>query len=210
MIAERIFDWANRTPNKTAIIHNGRAFSYRAFARLIASARGYFIRRDCIGPGCAVLSADNLMHFWVISLALRSLGLTTITLQPTTTVGELGLPDVRFVVTSGLRHRPDLEGVCVAHRLKLLTVSLEGETALELDTPRAFYPTGGHILQTSGTTGASKMVLMSPAVDAVFLPRKAQVIGMDSNTLLCVFGFPSWTAVGYRWAASPWTVGGQL
>jgi acyl-coenzyme A synthetase/AMP-(fatty) acid ligase len=52
------------------------------------------------------------------------------------------------------------------------------------------------------------MVLMTPAIDAVFLRRKAEAAGMNRDTLLSVFDFTAWTAAGYRWAASPWTVGG--
>src|SRR6185503_15962210 len=94
--------------------------------------------------------------------------------------------------------------------LRLLSVSLEGEPAFGEDAPEVLCEPGGHILLTSGTTGTFKMVLMSPAVDAVFLRRKADVIGMSQDTVLSVFDFTAWTAIGYRWAASPWIVGGTV
>ncbi len=37
-----------------------------------------------------------------------------------------------------------------------------------------------------------------------------EVNGINQDTVLCVFNFEAWTAAGYRWAASPWTVGGAI
>lgn len=191
MIADLIFDWAERTPEKTALIYNGRPLSYRAFADAIATARGYFARRDCVGPGYAVLALHNLMDFWVLSLALRSLGLTTMAVRSAEAIEELGLPDVRCVVATPAEMERGLDGRCARQGLRLLSVSLDGERPLGLDAAQAPDAHGGHILRTSGTTGVDKMVLMSPAADALFLRRKAEVIGMDADTLLSAFHFPA-------------------
>ncbi len=78
MITQLIFDWAKRTPDRTAVIYNGQPLSYRWFAQAIAAARGYFVRRGYAGPGYAVLAVYNRLDFWILSLALRSLGLTTV------------------------------------------------------------------------------------------------------------------------------------
>jgi acyl-coenzyme A synthetase/AMP-(fatty) acid ligase len=208
MIADLIFEWAEKTPDRTVVIFNGRHFSYRSFAHLIAVARGYFARHGCIGAGSAVVAVRNLIDFWVLSLALRSLGLTTVAAPSAKTVDALGLPDLRCVVTNPREAWPGLEGVCEALGLRLLSVSLAGEAPLDLGAAAARHPAGGHILLTSGTTAAQKMVLMSPEIDAVFLRRKAEIIGMNQDTVLSVFHFPAWTGAGYRWAASPWIVGG--
>ena len=93
MIPQIIFDWAKRTPDRTAVIYNGRPWSYRSFAQAIAVARGYFARRGYVGPGYAVLAVYNLMDFWILSLALRSLGLTTVAVPSAAEVGKLGLPE---------------------------------------------------------------------------------------------------------------------
>jgi acyl-coenzyme A synthetase/AMP-(fatty) acid ligase len=52
------------------------------------------------------------------------------------------------------------------------------------------------------------MVLNTPAIDAAHLSLKTKVVGMNQDTLLSVFHIPASTAVGYRWTAAPWTVGG--
>ncbi len=210
MIVELVFNWAKRSPDRTAVIYNGQALSYRSFVRLIAQARAYFIRHDCAGSGYAVVAVHNLMDFWILSLALRSLGLTTLAVPSAEVVNELSLPDVQCVVTSPGEDWHGLESICSAKGRKLLSVSLRGELALWPDVSETKHPAGGHILQTSGTTGTHKMVLFTGAADALFLSRKAELVGMNRNTRLSVFNFPPWTAIGYRWAASAWTVGGAI
>ena len=103
MITQVIFDWAEQTPDRTAVIYNGRVWSYRSFAQAIAVARGYFARRGYVGPGYAVLAVHNLNDFWILSLALRSLGLTTrgpVAVTSRWRRRKVGLPNVRCVVTT--------------------------------------------------------------------------------------------------------------
>ena len=208
MITQMIFDWAKQTPNRTAVIYNDQRWSYRSFAQFIALSRGYFARRGYIGPGYAVLALHNLMDFWVLSLALRSLGLTTLAVPSVAEVARVGLPNVRCVITSPGETWAGLDGLCTELGLPLLSVSLASEPALAFEVSEAPHPVGGHILRTSGTTGIYKMVLMSPAFDAVLLRRRAELFGMNKDTVFCVFDFPPWTGAGYKWAASPWSVGG--
>ena len=144
MITQLIFDWAKRTPDRTAIIYNNRPWSYQSFAQLIALARGYFARRGYVGPGYAVLAVYNPMDFWILSLALRSLGLTTVAVGSVTegdaqgkpnvraAVNKLGLPNVRCVITNPVETWAGLDGLCTELGLPLLSVSLAGETAMGL------------------------------------------------------------------------------
>ena len=55
-----IFDWAKRTPDRTAMIYNGRPWPYRTFANAIAVARGYFARS---GPATRRCSATTSRAF---------------------------------------------------------------------------------------------------------------------------------------------------
>jgi acyl-coenzyme A synthetase/AMP-(fatty) acid ligase len=209
MITDLIFDWAIRTPDRTAVIYNGQPWSYRTFAQIISVARGYFARRGYIGPGYAVLAIPNLINFWVLSVALRSLGLTTIGVPSARAVRNLSLPDVRCVITSTSPSETyaGLGDLCTELGLPLLSVSLDGEPALGLDASEAPDPSGGHILMTSGTTGIHKMILSS-STDAVYLRHRVKMLGLNQDTVFCVFDFWPWTGAGYRWTASPWTVGG--
>ena len=208
MIAGLIADWAKRTPEKTAVIHNGRSWSYSSFAERIALARAYFLRRGYAGSGHAVLAVYNLMDFWILSLALRSLGLTTVAVGSAAMLDTLELPDIRCVITRPGETWPDLAPLCEARGLAMLPVSLEDEPLPDAAPPETPHQPGGHILLTSGTTGSYKMVLITPATDAVFLRLKAEVAGLSQDAVLSVFHFPPWSIFGYRWAAAPWIVGG--
>ena len=49
---------------------------------------------------------------------------------------------------------------------------------------------------------------MSPAFDADLLRCRVKLFGMNEDTVLCMFSFGAWSGAGYKWAASPWSVGG--
>src|SRR5262245_30892943 len=103
MITQLIFQWAEQTPDRTAVIYNGEVWSYRSFARAIAVARGYFARRGYVGPGYAVLAVSNTMNFWILSPALRSLGLTTVSVRYPAVLRQLagrGLTNVPCVIST--------------------------------------------------------------------------------------------------------------
>jgi fatty-acyl-CoA synthase len=52
------------------------------------------------------------------------------------------------------------------------------------------------------------MVLMSPEIDANVLRLHVELFAINQHTLLSVFDFGTWIGAGYKWAASPWSVGG--
>jgi acyl-CoA synthetase (AMP-forming)/AMP-acid ligase II len=129
MITQVIFDWAKRTPDKTAVIYNDRPWSYRAFADLIAVARGYFARRGYVGSGYVALAVRNFMRFWIYSLALCSLGLTTVVVPSAAELDKLGLPNIRCVITGSDDVFAALQGPCAELGVPLLLISLAGETS---------------------------------------------------------------------------------
>jgi acyl-coenzyme A synthetase/AMP-(fatty) acid ligase len=210
MIANHLFKWADRTPDKTAMIYNGQPWTYGTFARLIAASRGYFISHGCFGDGTAVLAVSNMRDFWVSSLALRSLGLTTVAVSTAKAIEELGLPDIRCVVSTAAESWPDLQAVCARHSLKLLTFSTIGQAPVALDAgPQPARP-GGHIMLTSGTTGAYKKVLSDPFDEIETFAWHAGVAEIGPDSLHCIFGFAPWTLVGYRAPLICWMMNGAV
>jgi len=209
MLTQRIFHWADQTPDRLAVDLDGRGWSYAAFARHIAIARGWFADRGWIGGGIAVLAIRKLIDFWVLSLALRSLGVTTFAATEPAVVARLSLPDVRGVVTSPAEDWPGLEAACAEAGLTLAAVSLQGGRPLDLGAgPRHAF--AGHILETSGTTGEFKQVLMDPAFEAAFLARRLAVNGIDRGSVVAAFSFPVGSGVGYKSPAGAWTVGASI
>jgi acyl-coenzyme A synthetase/AMP-(fatty) acid ligase len=210
VIAETIFEWAERAPAKPAVVYNGQVLSYRDFAANIAVARGYFARRGYVGPGIAVLAIINLLDFWVVSLALRSLGLTTIVVHYLAAFEILNLPAVRCVVASAGETMPGLAEACAARGYALLSISLAGEAPLGLNDIAPPERPGGHILQTSGTTGSRKKVLMDPAFEPAFMRERRELLGVDEHSVVDAFGFDAGTGVGYNSPVSTWLAGATV
>jgi acyl-coenzyme A synthetase/AMP-(fatty) acid ligase len=207
VITDLIFDFAERTPEKTALVYNGQPLSYRAFAANVALARGYFASRGVTGSGLAVLVIFNLLDFWVLSLALRSLGLTTIAVQRVEDFDEYKLQEARCVVASAAEDTLGPEAWCAAHACDLFRVSLVGESALGLNEAASPERPGGHILLTSGTTGLRKKVLMDPVFEAEFMRDRQNMLGIDQDSVVVAFNFAAWTGIGYNSPLSAWFVG---
>jgi acyl-coenzyme A synthetase/AMP-(fatty) acid ligase len=207
MITRAIFDWAERAPEKVALVHNGATWSYRTFAAAIAAARGFLARQGCVGPGVAVQALSDMREFWVLNLALRSLGLMTVAVRSAEEIGELRLPDVRFVVASAAEGAwPGLAERCAGPRPLLVSASWEGEAPLGIDAPPEL-PPGGHILQTSGTTGSPKKVLIDPAFELAFSRRRQGINAVTQESVVAVFDFGAWTSAGYQAPVSVWFAG---
>jgi len=210
VVYRTIFEGAGRTPDKPALVYNDQSLSYAQVARLIASAAGEFARQGVTGPGLAVLALGNLVDFWILSLALRSLGLTTLAARSFDDVRSLKLERVRFVVANAADPWPGLEAVCDQAGWRLTTFAHPGPSGFDTCDIPAGRPPGGHILQTSGTTGAYKLVLMDPAFEVDFLRRRQAVFGIDARSVVNVFDFGGWTGVGYKGAACTWLAGGTV
>jgi hypothetical protein len=170
MLPGKINQQARETPEKPALFSDGQAISYRAFAAFIDRTRNYLAGQRLAGDGLAVLPTGANATVWILALALRSLGLTTIVVPEVKRIGGLGLPEARCVVAVAGEHPPELDGLCAAAGLPLIDVPTDiyagAADAPVPELPEPEVPFGGHILLTSGTTGAYKKVLRAPAEQA--------------------------------------------
>lgn len=211
MINQSILRWAKETPDKAAIICDGEALSYLDFHRFIARIRKVLIHRGCVGEGYAIVATVNSMRFWIVSLALRSLGYTTISVTEAAMLDTISLDGISILVAFVDNHWDQLDNFCANKSIGLVRLDLGSDEFNVQPSRNIVIPRyGGHLLRTSGTTGNYKFVLMTPEADAVFLRRKNEIMDMNQETVLGLFNFPPWTAAGYRWAASVWRVGGTL
>ena len=208
MIAAAIFDWAEKTPERTALEHNDAPWSYRTFADAIARARGFFHRRGLEGDGVVVTAIEHIRESWVMGLALRSLGLTTIAVPSAEAVRGLGLTNVRAVVASAGEAWPGLAEGCADEGFALVLASWAAETPLALEAIP--YRPGGHILLTSGTTGTHKKVLLDPDLEVRYLRRRRGVTGINADAVINLFDYGAWTGVGYKAPSNAWLVGGAV
>lgn len=209
-LTDLIFGWSDRTPDKAAIVVDGVPHSYRAFATAIAQARGYFAHRHLAGAGVAVVAVRSLLGFWVASLALRSLGLTTIAVHTADALAALPLPELRCVVVGAGDGGGfgGLDAFCAERGVPL--VALAGEAPLDVGDSRPADGPGGHILLTSATTGRQKMVLLEPSFEAGFLLARLDVSGMTQDSIVNLFDFGGWTGGGYKSSALAWMIGATV
>ncbi|HEX8535329.1 MAG TPA: class I adenylate-forming enzyme family protein [Allosphingosinicella sp.] len=205
MIYDNILKWAEQTPERPAVTKGGRDLSYGAFAQAIEAARRDFAGRGLTGEGVVVLAIGEIAWSWVCSLALRSLGLTTIAIRSAASVGELPLPNVRCVVTMPSEDWPGLPQRCAEAGYSLLSLMPGQGAAGTADAPRL--RDGGHILTTSGTTGTSKMVLYDAAAEAGAMRWLSK---FDGDTMYHIFDFGAWTAAAFLGPSAVWQAGGGV
>ena len=198
---------ARETPDKAALIYNGDAIGYGRFALAIDAARRRLANQGLPQGGVAVLDSRNLLDIWVAGLALRSLGLTTVSPR----LGDdLALRDFSVFVASSAHPPPRDAGF---GRAGVKVVSLP--PALDLDVSDAAIPApsaspGGHIMLTSGTTGEAKKILMSAEVQAGDSKRRARAFDYAADFVVNVAGFGAWTSVGHNVPPCVWRLGGAV
>jgi len=214
MLTTKIYVQARQTPDKTAIVFNDREFSYRLFACLIEISRRYLAAQGLAGEGVVVLPTGSMVNTWVLGLALRSLGLTTLIVSSPDEIGGLGLPEIRCVVAVAGEHRAGLDGLCADSGWRFISVPKDiyagAAQAAAPDLPEPMGSFGGHILLTSGTTGAYKKFQIDPASETVLLRRPQDDREISAQSVFNVVNFGGWTAAGYWFPASTWDAGGTV
>lgn len=214
MLPGKIYQQARETPDKPALFADGRAISYRTFAALIDRSRNYLAGRSIVGEGVAVLPTDANATAWILALALRSLGLTTIVVPNANSISGLGLPEARCVVAVSREHPPGLDRICAAAGLRFIDVPPEiyaGVADAEIPEPiDPAAPFGGHILLTSGTTGIYKKVWLDPSHQPSQMAYRQKIFGIVSQSTANIFNLGSWTAGGHNFAMAAWDAGGAV
>ena len=212
MAITRIYEWALRNSQKTAIVWNGREVSYARFARGIESARQTLGALDLPAGSTAVLLIRSLLESWTVGLALRSLGLNTVAVTSTENAQTLGISNVSCLVAcqdmlqrGAVKSMPWSGARLVQVPADSYKVPAhEGAPAL----PEGMPSPGGHILCTSGTTGTYKKIFMNEAKMAL---RYAAIIPSDawdygSTWQLSFLGM--WTFAGFMLPSFIWHAGG--
>jgi len=217
VLIEKIMAQAHASPDKPALIHNGVASSYAEFAQHLLQARGYLSQQLAHGPasapGVAVLCVDHLAQAWVLGIALRSLGLITVSVASVDEIDGLGLDPIRCLVSWAAENPPDLAARASLTGCSWIKVPEDLGRAGVIDKglgPRTTAHAAGHIIQTSGTTGAYKKILRDAAVETSTLDLHADINGIDASSLVFVRDFPLWTAGGYRWPLLSWHRGATV
>ena len=212
MIVERIYEWANRQPDKTAVVFRDVSLSYRSFSNSIRAACEFFKRENLPAGRTAVVLVENRLDAWIIAMALRALGLDTIPASRISAVQSLKIKDVACIVASHMEApkrnlSSEVTGGAKVVIVPPLTYSGRdtGEMLLIEGDVRRF---GGHIVYTSGTTGSLKKLMMSAEHEDRLNRERGQLHSFDSNTILHGIDYGLWTAIGSKFPPAIWHAGG--
>jgi len=214
MLIDQIYIQARETPDKPALIVDGQAIFYRAFAAVIDRSRSYLAAQGLPADAVAVLPTGSNATVWILLLALRSLGLTTIVVPSANSIGALGLPEARCVVAVSGEHPSGLDRVCAAAGLTFIDVPTEiyagvADAAVP-DLPDHAVLFGGHVLLTSGTTGAYKKVGLDPSHQPSQMAYRREIFGINQQSVVNIFNLGCWTAGGHNFAMAAWDAGGAV
>lgn len=208
MILHRLIELAQQTPRHPALVLSGVPVGYAQLARHILGLRALWAPLELPAGTIAVILTAGPLHNWVASLALRSLGLSTVCVPTLERIDQLGLGRVACVVvrtgvdTTGL---PWPQAVVLEHQRKLPLADLPGP-----GEPCAAWPPGAHILLSSGTTGRPKKLLFDGALDAERSAESARLFGAGPGTVLHIADLGLWTGAGYKWPLWTWQAGGTV
>jgi acyl-coenzyme A synthetase/AMP-(fatty) acid ligase len=209
MTLRAILDTAVAAPSRAALIFNDRAFSYGDFAAAIGAAQGAIVGYSVTAPGVVILAMGNLLDAWIFGLASRGLGLTTLIVRSIDEFDAIALADVRCVFATAVGPWTGLEGACAGKGWRLVVFGGDGVAPAPAPPTFAANP-GGHILRTSGTTGAYKMVLLDPAREAVEARRRMALFELTADSRVALADFGGWTGIGYKSASATWLAGGAV
>src|ERR1700742_1938258 len=99
-MTNRIYEWARSEPARTAVIFGDAPVSYAVFSCVIEASRK-FLERQALPVGrTAIVLCDSLLETWVLIIALRAVGLNTISVSSIAQAVELKIKDVACVVVS--------------------------------------------------------------------------------------------------------------
>ncbi|HEY7986015.1 MAG TPA: AMP-binding protein [Methylophilaceae bacterium] len=210
MITTQIYQWAREQPQRPAVVSNGTVIDYAHFWRLIEAARGFFAQQQLPEGHTAMVLLDRLMDSWVLTLALRSLGMDTVSVQHWGQAKNLRIKNLACLVTAqSVEDEYHLSGH-VATKVIIVPGSIFAgcESGDLVFDQRYARPAGGHILYTSGTTGIYKQVMLGGAQEVKRNAARASSWGLDRHTVQHMSDFPLWTGAGFKQPLAVWHSGG--
>lgn len=202
--------WARETPDKTALIYNDAPVTYAELARAVAATRERLVALGAPTKGVAAVLTGNIRSAWVLVLAARALGLTSVMISDVRRLGELALRGLVCLVTPGDEaSAPDDPALAGLVRITVPAPVLRD--AEGLDAAAGFVDPAGmgdHILYTSGTTGRYKKVLVEAARQGARDQERRQVAGFTQETVFHAMDFGLWTGIGFKTVSAAWLAGG--
>lgn len=221
MYLNRLYQHARLRPDGLAVVDNGEAISWRQFTSAIDGLRNQLMRAPLPSDGVIVNITGKHYHDWVLLLALRSLGRTTISGMAWEVIAGLELADIAALVcfsdqgsaiTAFRTAHPGCP-VIVIPRDMLRTAS-----GNPVPPTLPYGPFGDHIVYTSGTTGDYKKLRLPGDKLVARLEQRLPGTGLsrfeerlfEPTTVYYNHGFGPWTAAGCYMPLFVWYFGGAV
>ena len=210
VIVDRIYELAQRQPHKKAIIRNNFSLSYLQFSNAVQSTRS-FLQRESLPPGrTAIVLVRNLLDAWIIVMALRAVGLHTISVDSMVEAESLKINDVACIVVTQpeAAARNLVTNTMIGVKVLAIPPSADVINANELVARCDSGPVGGNILYTSGTTGRHKKMLVSDEREDARNGARAHFFSLNCKTVYHAVDFPVWMGIGFKMPSMTWHSGG--
>ncbi len=211
MIIDRIYEWAHVQPNKAALIQNAAAINYATYARAIETTRKFLERQQLPQGSTAALLISNISNCWIVSIAMRAIGLNTIAVTSVAQAQQFQIRDLScFVVMEKEAGAHDLAMPNSANARLIVVPTAIYANIHQGDLPappeiNSLY--GGHILYTSGTTGSNKKIFMASHQEDQRNSRRAEILPIDGDAILNGLNFHLWAGGGYKQPLAAWHKG---
>jgi acyl-coenzyme A synthetase/AMP-(fatty) acid ligase len=209
MVIDRIYEWARLQPDRTAVIYNDQAISYAAFAKAIEATRKFLAGQHLPAGSTAALVIYHLIDCWMTCIAARGIGLDTVVIRDISQGAQLKLREPCFVVVEtelSAARIPESNNANVIIVPQTLYADIHEQGIPAPIEMESLY--GGHILYTSGTTGAYKKLLWRTRDENRRVAARTTFHGFDTATVAQILNYPMWTGVGFKSPLAVWTSGG--
>ena len=214
MITNRIFELARSQPESTAIVWKNLKYNYATFSRAIIATRNYFETQTVPRSGIILVVSKSILDCWIIILALRDIGVDTISVLSLAQAETLELLKAECIVLAPGEDKEYKGGPTPIWSNRVITVPddicrniyVGNLPSVQQDSGRY----GSHILYTSGTTGAPKKVVMAGDKEEKRNKLTAKLYSYNAKTVFYAANFHLNTAVGFRSPSAVWYKGGSV
>jgi acyl-coenzyme A synthetase/AMP-(fatty) acid ligase len=214
LIVNQIYRWAQEEPYRAALINNHRRVDYATLARAIEATRTFLEGEALPAATVAVFASPTIFDAWMFVMAARTFGVTTLVAENLAQVEALKLRNVSCLVAPQRQQgslRANTSDLASTRRIVVPENIYAGVNSGEPPRPLSGGPPlGGHILYTSGTTGAYKKLLLDGAVEDRVNADRARASEITRGTMFHALDFGLWTGIGFKYPSTVWHVGGSV